>query len=86
MVLCGTFLAPPMKIEEMYTPETFGRTNSMIVKVVDEVPAPLVPSTAELDEADATVHDDRQPQIYDRNFRRQLSPTLPEGSPIPDNE
>lgn len=83
---CGTFLAPPMKIEEMYTPETFGRTNSMIVKVVDEVPAPLVPSTAELDEDDATVHDDRQPQIYDRNFRRQLSPTLPEGSPIPDNE
>jgi uncharacterized protein YfaS (alpha-2-macroglobulin family) len=29
----GTFTAPPTKIEEMYSPETFGRSSSVVVHV-----------------------------------------------------
>jgi uncharacterized protein YfaS (alpha-2-macroglobulin family) len=79
----GTFLAPPMKIEEMYTPETFGRSNSVLVKIVDELPPSQTMDTAEPDE------DESEPVIQPMNYRhpgRHTSPTLPENSPIPDNE
>jgi uncharacterized protein YfaS (alpha-2-macroglobulin family) len=31
----GVFLAPPAKAEEMYSPETFGRSETAIVKVTE---------------------------------------------------
>jgi uncharacterized protein YfaS (alpha-2-macroglobulin family) len=79
----GTFLAPPMKIEEMYTPETFGRSKSVLVKVVDELP----PQAAEITEPEEEDENDDvgQSMNYPR-WNRHASPTLPEGSPIPDNE
>ncbi|HEY9760662.1 MAG TPA: alpha-2-macroglobulin family protein [Oculatellaceae cyanobacterium] len=88
----GSFLAPPMKIEEMYTPETFGRTNSVLVKIVDEMPPSLIFPSSDMNEDDANNNESVQPQIDNRELSRQLSPalprlpTLPEGSPIPDNE
>jgi len=35
----GRFVTPPAKAEEMYFPETFGRSSSDIVRVVDSIPA-----------------------------------------------
>ena len=30
----GSFVTPPARVEEMYTPETFGRTGARVVKIV----------------------------------------------------